>query len=95
MDDPAQDLMEQLEERFEYVVTMHRDVGASMDEAPEKGAFAFVIGRDSDNTMVIEGTTTGDGRTAIATIWALRDGRREELTITEIDGQVMLTANLF
>jgi len=89
MDDPMNTLIEELEERTEYVITFHRTEGADMDRDPGQNAFAFVIGRDSDNAIVVEGGISGDNMTATTTIWAMRDGKRADVSTLEIDGQIL------
>jgi len=93
-DDPMTTLIGQLEERTEYVITFMRSEDGDMDRDPGTNAFAFVIGRNSDNAIVVEGTISGDGRSATTTLWAVRDGRRADLSTLEIDGQIMHTLTL-
>ena len=92
--DPMDTLIEELEARTEVVVTMLRDVGTDMDGAPEKGAFAFVLGRNSDNAISVEGTVSGDNEEGVVTIWGVRDGARADVSTLEIDGQIMHTLKL-
>jgi len=90
-DDPMDTLIGQLEARTEYVITFMRALGADMDRDPGTNAFAFVIGSNAENALVVEGGIAGDGLSATATIWAVRDGRRADLSSLEIDGQIMHT----
>ena len=83
------DIAAQLEERFEYVVTMMRQIDVTIDEPDGKGAFAFILGVDSENCLIIEGNLTGDGNEAQATIYGIQEGRRGEISTFELDGQIM------
>lgn len=94
MSDRMESLIQELEQRTEYVVTLLRDVGEDIDVEQGKNAFAFVLGRDSDNAVVVEGTVSGDGQEANVTVWAVRDGRREDLSTLEIDGQIFHSLKL-
>lgn len=87
-------IVHELEERFQFVVTLMRQLPDSMDDEGRKGAFAFVIGTDSDNCLVIEGSTSGDGAEASATIWSVQGGKRGALSMLELDGQVLLSIPL-
>jgi len=93
-DNPMGTLIEQLESRTEYVITLIRAAGSDVDREPGTNAFAFVLGSSSDDAIVVEGGVSGDGLSATATIWAVRDGRRADLSTLEIDGQIMLTLPL-
>jgi hypothetical protein len=87
--DPLDDLRKVLAERTEYVITFHRLTEVDMDTDPNKNAFAFLIGSDSDNAIVVEGDISGDGMTATATVWAVSGGKRADMSMIEIDGQIM------
>ena len=88
------DLVEELENRFEYVVTLMRNGPDSMDEVDGKGAFAFVLGRNSENALVIEGGSSGDGREVAAVVWGVRHGKRERLALLEMDEQMFISLNI-
>lgn len=94
-EDPMETLIQELEQRTEYVITLLRDVGDDIDAEQEKGAFAFVLGRDSDNAIVVEGTVSGDAKEAMVTVWAVRDGARADVSTLEIDGQILHSLTLF
>ena len=87
-------IVEELEDRFQFVVTLMRQMPDSIDDEQQKGAFAFVIGTDSDNCLIIEGSTSGDGAEATATIWSVQGGKREALSMLEYDGQILLSMPL-
>lgn len=91
---PMHPLITELEARTEYVITMLRQADSDMDSDPGKGAFAFVLGRDSDNAIVVEGSVTGDRGEAVVTIWAVREGERVDISTVEIDGQIMHSLKL-
>lgn len=91
---PMNSLIEDLEARTEYVITLLRDSDSDMDADPGRGAFAFVLGRDSDNAIVVEGTVAGDRSESVVTIWAVRDGARVDISTIEIDGQILHSLKL-
>lgn len=80
-------LVTDLKQRFEFVVTLKRHGPDDMDTT-DKQAFAFVIGGDSDNALIIEGGVSGDGRDAHATVWGLTDGVVTTPTHVELDGRL-------
>lgn len=87
------ELVDQLERRFEYVITMgrHELREDEMDAAQGKGAFAFVVGGDSDNALVMECSITGDGAEANITLWGLVKGGKVPLTLTEFNGELLVS----
>ena len=88
-----QQLVMELRTRFEFVVTLKRHAVDSMDENA-KQAFAFVLGGDSDNALVIEGGISGDGDDAHAIVWGIVDGEVTAPGQFELDGRVVLTLPL-
>jgi hypothetical protein len=88
------DLVEELETRFEYVVTLMREGPDNIDEVDGKGAFAFVLGTDSENALVIEGGSSGDGREVAAVVWGVRQGARERLAMFEMNEQLFISLNI-
>jgi hypothetical protein len=83
-------LCARLEDRFEYVITMGRHEEESMDDTGT-GAFAFIIGGDSDNALVLECAIAGDGAAGQFTIYGLTDGERVPLSMVEMNGEVMIS----
>ena len=88
------ELVDRVRERFEYVITILRSAEDSLDNHDGKKAFAFIIGSDSDNALVIEGSVTGDGKQATATIWGITDGARATINTMEMDEQWLLSIPL-
>ena len=88
------ELVDELEERFEYVVTMIRTGRESLDEQNGKKAFAFIIGTDSENALIIEGSVSGDGKQATATVWGITDGARATLSPIEMEEQWLVALQL-
>jgi hypothetical protein len=88
---PMNALMEDLDKRYQVVVSLMREEGSDVDRDPtvEQGAFAFVLGHDSNNAIVVEGTTAGDDSMAMVTVWGMRDGERVQLSTLELGEQVM------
>ena len=89
-------LMEDLDRRYQVVVSLMRNEGSDIDRDPtaEQGAFAFVMGHDSDNAIVVEGTSSGDDSMATVTVWGMRHGERVALSTFELDEQVMHSLTL-
>jgi hypothetical protein len=83
--------IEALEDRTSYVIRLMRVEDSSLDDGEPDNAFAFILGTDEDNALVVEGTVSGDNGEAIATLWALRDGRKVPVSVLEIDDQLMVT----
>jgi hypothetical protein len=92
--DPMQELIDELEARTEYVVSFHRIAEADMDRDPSPNAFAFLIGADSDNALIVEGGISGDGATATTTVWAISGGKRGNMQTIDLDGQMMHSISL-
>lgn len=86
--------IEELEARTSYVIRLARTVASDLDDNEPDNAFAFILGADEDNAIVVEGTVTGDGAEAMLTVWALRDGRKVPVSVLEIDEQLLLTLKL-
>ena len=90
-----QKLLEDLESRTQYVVTLWRTGAEDMDRSNSTNAFAFVIGKEADKALVIEGSVSGDGKTAVVTAWGItEDGGKEEPSTTVFDKTVMITQHL-
>lgn len=87
------ELVDQLEQRFEYVITMgrHELRPDEMDDARHKGAFAFIVGGDSDNALIMECSITGDGALANLTLWGMVDGQKVPLTVLEASNDVLVS----
>ena len=88
------DLYDEMESRNEVVVSMFRTENADMDDAPDKGAFAFIIGDSLDDALAVEGDIDGDGKFCSATIQGYRHGQPAEVQVMELDGKVMITLPL-
>ena len=88
-----QRLVTELRRRFEFVVTLKRHAPDSMDTA-DKQAFAFVLGGDSDNALIIEGGISGDGADGQVSVWGMADGEVVAPAMFEYDGRIALTLPL-
>lgn len=88
------DLYEKMEERNEVVVSMFRQVEADMDNLPDKGAFAFIIGDSLEDALSVEGDIDGDGRWCSVTIAGYRNGEPAPVQLMELDGKMMITLPL-
>jgi hypothetical protein len=86
--------LEELDARTAYVVRLQRVQESDVDEGTPDNAFAFILGPDEDNSLVVEGTVTGDGAEAIFTVWGVRDGRKVPLSLLEVDDQLMISHRL-
>lgn len=88
------DLYDEMESRNEVVVSMFRTGAADMDQPPDKGAFAFIIGDSLDDALAVEGDIDGDGRWCSATVAGYRNGEPAPVQVMELDGRVMITLPL-
>lgn len=89
------ELLEDLESRTQYVVTLWRTGEEDMDREAPTNAFAFVIGKEESNALVIEGSVSGDGKSAVVTAWATtQDGEKLEPQTTVFDRTVMISQHL-
>jgi hypothetical protein len=95
-EDMTQDeLLDALEERTEYILTLQRDEESGLDEENVKGAFAFVLGGPENNLLIVEGRTSGDGKEAVVTVWACGPDGMLEPSVAMMPGSpVMITQRL-
>lgn len=88
-----EELLEDLESRTDYVITLWRTEENDMD-AEAKNAFAFVLGKPEGAAIIIEGTVSGDGLEAVVTAWATNQHGRVTPDVTVLGDSVMITQRL-
>lgn len=88
------ELLDNLESRTEYVVSLTSDTESTMDTPDDTNAFAFVLYADGGNMLVVEGRVTGDNKEAVVTVWSAGEDGQLTPTVSELAGTVMITQAL-
>ena len=87
------DLVEEAEKTAEMAIGMRRDIHSDLDEK-EKAAFAFVLGTEVGDVMVVSGDISGDGKELPATVTTYIGGEPADVpaAVTQVGNSVLITS---
>ena len=89
------DLLVEAEGRAQTVVAMQRDQEADVDDMSDRrAAFAFVLGTDDGDAMIVMATISGDGKELTATIETHSKGVPVEASVMQMGHSVLVTSTI-
>ena len=86
------ELAEKAEEKAQVVVTMTREESDVLDDG--QAAFAFVLGTEAGDAMIISATISGDGKELTASITSYAVGEPVDPMILQVGNSVLVTSNI-